>query len=68
MAKHPQQIEQTAKRYKGLMALSVLAIIIGTIRSCTGLASGNTGPDVLMIALGFVGYFVARVLAWWNHG
>jgi hypothetical protein len=68
MAKPPQQIEQTAKRYKGIMALSVLTIIIGTIRSCGGIDTLDSGPAVPMIIIGFIGYFVARILAWWNHG
>lgn len=76
----PVPIEQTGKRYKGCMLVS--AVIMGLSAAVLGgscsIAKHEAKPDpdlqmvVALAFLAFLGglfmYFVARFLAWWNHG
>lgn len=64
----PQQIEQTAKRYKGTIAIGVLMIIIGMVWWIFGAAAGNTGHSGTLMLAGIILYFGGRISAWWNHG
>jgi len=65
----PQQIEQTGKRYKGMIALGVMAIIVGIIwRAFASASDADSSGSGVAIAGGLVAYVAGRFLAWWNHG
>jgi predicted RNA-binding Zn-ribbon protein involved in translation (DUF1610 family) len=58
-------IEMTGKRYKGRMALGVVALLVGI--ALAGIAGGSKVGGVLVVC-GIVLYVAGRIGAWWNHG
>lgn len=73
-APHPpvQTIEATAKLWKAVQAIGVLDILVGVVMLIIGIQTqGNprlTAIGGLLFVLGFIGYSVGRVCAWWFHG
>lgn len=74
---HIQLIEQTAKRWKGLLAISLLVMTIGValggwmlLRSPRSLAHPPAGAWIggALALLGLAGVIAARLGAWWKHG
>ena len=61
-----QPIERTGKKWKGMMVISVVMIIIG------GIAVIPSGPIpipfLLFLPLGIFLFIVAKICAWWCHG
>lgn len=79
-AQRVQTIEKTGKKWKAGMALSACAFIVG-MGSCMvgGWATGDSGDPgagamlfvsfgMLLATIGFVGFIIARIGAWWHHG
>ncbi|MEI7036432.1 hypothetical protein [Fulvimonas yonginensis] len=63
------QIEQTGKRYKGMLAFGFIGCLVGLVLS--GIASVANFPiwppfAFAMVCLGL--YLFAVVAAWWRHG
>ena len=59
-----QTVEQTAKRWKSVQLVSVAFMCIGTV-ACVAQAQA---PTAIFWLLGFGGYVVSRVGAWWENG
>jgi hypothetical protein len=64
----PQQIEQTSKRYKGIIAVGVSLIAIGLAWWIFGIAAGNPGNSGDVMLVGILIYSAGRIGAWWNNG
>ena len=75
-----QTIEQTSKGWKALIALGVVAIMVGLggclvdwANTYTALSldhSVNTEPRwwPVILVIGFAVYVLSRIGAWWDHG
>ena len=63
-------VEQTGKKYKGMMLLSVPIICIGLIWWMAASTPGTSAPagPVLLFFAGLGLFFYARFASWWNHG
>ncbi|WP_236235049.1 hypothetical protein [Pseudomonas tohonis] len=57
-------MELTSKRFKAMMAVGVIAILVGVVWSMANSAGGG----FLLMVGGFFLYVLGRFLAWWNHG
>jgi hypothetical protein len=72
MSEKRKVVELTAKRWKGLQAAGIGALLLGVVM-CVGSVSGEgsagtvTAATLLMVA-GAATVLVARLLAWWHHG
>ena len=64
-----QTIEKTGKTIKFCMMLSVVAIAVG-IGIALGFSDDPTTRNggISIFCLGFWGYILCRVFAWWYHG
>lgn len=72
-----QMIEQTAKKLKLHIMLSVAAMLGGLILLMIGasVAEGSPAgaglialPGLLLAIGGFIWWIIARTTAWWHHG
>ena|ERR1043166_631298 len=63
-ARDVQTVEQTGKRFKGMMAGGVIAMILGLLLAFSGWP--QTGMSLAV--LGLAAYIAARSGAWWHHG
>ncbi len=66
-------IQLTGKKYKRrsiificIMIFSVIGMVNGTPKSAEGL--GGQGVAFLFFTVSFIGYFVNKIQAWYNHG
>ncbi|WP_236247084.1 hypothetical protein [Pseudomonas tohonis] len=57
-------MELTSKRFKAMMAVGVIAILVGVVWSMANSAGGG----FLLMVGGFFLYVLGRFLAWWYHG
>jgi hypothetical protein len=71
MANNPVVIEQTAKRYKGLMVAGAAQMGGGVLLAVMA-ASAESSPMMgfagLVLLAGVVTWLYARFCAWWKHG
>lgn len=60
----PTVIEQTGKKYKGLMLLGLVICCVSVVLMVSGdyPVAGTVG-----MVIGLSVYFGARIGAWWNH-
>lgn len=70
-----QTIEATGKKWKafqlgfGLMTVVGIVIFFSSLSDMSNTALIEIGPiGMLMFVMGFFGYLVARIGAWWKHG
>lgn len=74
MSKKVQTIEQTGKGIKAFMLVFALVAIAGGASVAYGLTQPRNvgGPffafGLLTFCFGSLGFFAARVVAWWFHG
>jgi hypothetical protein len=74
--KKTQLVEKTAKRYKGMTVVAVIALITGVVMMFSGGATDVTsgspraafGFGMLIVIVSLVALFVIRLVAWWKHG
>ena len=65
----PTTIQATAKRFKAIIVLSVLAIIVGLIWTIFATVAGEpTGTPLVVMSGAVFTYFLARFCAWWENG
>ena len=63
-------VEQTSKKWKIQIIISVLMLIIGIIICYAGINSDNPGISSLGLILAFIGFIylcVVKYLVWWYH-
>jgi hypothetical protein len=60
----PTVIEQTGKKYKGLMLLGLVICCVSVVLMVSG-SYPVSGPVGMLMGLAV--YFAARIGAWWNH-
>ncbi len=62
---HPsvQTIEQTGKKWKGFQLVCAMLAIVGALMS--GISIDGA---IFLILVGIIGFTIARVGAWWQHG
>jgi uncharacterized membrane protein HdeD (DUF308 family) len=72
--KRPTTIEATGKKWKGIQLFSGIAFIIGIfwcIGDCSSMMAGSQETSssgwVWFIVLGFLGFVIGRIGAWWHH-
>ncbi len=67
-----QTVEQTGKKWKMAMAVSGGFIVVGGVMFGASYKNGQSGGvgavGAVLLALGLVGYLIARLGAWWQHG
>lgn len=69
MKHHPQTIEATSKRYKGGMALGILAILVAAgWWAAAATTGGDTSRPFVLMGFGFGSYLTSRFAAWWANG
>lgn len=56
-------IEQTGKRYKGLMVMFFIMAVAGFF-----LVGVNAGLGFVFMATGVLMFLFTLIAAWWNHG
>lgn len=65
----PTTIQATGKTWKELQLLSGLAFAIGIVWLFISVSIGTVSSTALFLSIiGFTGYLVGRVGAWWHHG
>jgi len=68
MSKQVQTIEKTGKRWKGLMVLSAVSMIVGGVMWAAAESSAVILVGQLCVLGGGLGVILAKVGAWWHHG
>jgi len=70
-------IQRTAKRWKFLVLIAVLIMLLGAMLAVIDIAGNFAYPDrigdlaipgAIVFALGIATLVLARVLIWWHHG
>lgn len=65
----PRVIEQTAKKWKGMM---LIGFLIGCLGACILVSAGDNqgaaGSGGLLAISGFVLFLFGKLGGWWNHG
>ena len=68
-------IEQTSKKYKSRLLLSVLGIVVSVIWGMFSVAAAdmsNKEPDftwpAVIFGISILNWIITKILIWWNHG
>lgn len=70
-------IQRTAKRWKSLVLVAVLIMLLGAILAVIDITANFAYPDrigdlaipgAIVFALGITTLLAARLLIWWHHG
>ncbi len=65
----PLQVEQTGKRYKGMMAFGFIGCVLGLLLSGVASVAGwPLWPSFLLAMACLCLYLWAIFAAWWRHG
>lgn len=70
----PVVIEATGKKWKGLQLIFSIVFAVGFVwlitKACAIDESTSSEPSaipVFMVIIGFLGYIISRIYAWWHH-
>jgi hypothetical protein len=64
----PAQVEQTAKRWKGMQAVGAGIAAAGIVWVATTIGDEPHPASLALIGVGLTIAIVGSIIAWWRHG